>query len=754
MAPPKKVIIDQEEELTENVARTWGANICGRCRIHTSVQRTLLLWLPNHHAGLSSAPQDSIPADALTLYSLPIRRPIQVLRRTPADFSSWGAHNHRAKIGHWPSKISEDELSWYREVRSRDLARWNMAGITHTVDLCFRLPHGGNRSPLAAFLCFWHTATNTFDFRFGQMSITLLDILTITGLPIDGEPYLHGQFDSDTFTSTMDQTGRGAHSGSYPRWLAYYRKERNATGGIAFLEYWLCKFIFCTSSCKPTGAWTLLVTALYNGRRMGLGQPVLGALYRTLYQATMHPFETSISGPFWILDFWIQTYFSFFCRDDIPLLPPANALLGHWFCRDARYISPPYSECFSYLYLLHEMPYCDLILSRRYPAPLENGFLPGAPNYSDRARLAFRRAISCSDIRLAADELSYELYAPNHFARQFGLIQLVPFPLYDAWNYNTSWRRIGPSDGPPPEQSMLVLVDLPDWANNIFPVDGTAEDYDQWWKEVSVNCWRQRDDELFAAIFEELRYPYDADTEALARFHEDEERPPPPEPAPRPARAPRLVQAGIVIREQPPEGCAPPSGNRAVGVSPATGLAAKQKAILTKPEVEDTSSDDDDPQTIAAVLARKRSRAELRTDPWAEDEPAADRLVCRRLSRQVGEGSSAAGEGVSGTKAQETNGDPPSAINAADNMQLVVVPEQVIDDSSPEVEERMSLLPTFREEPIPLLASTVPDSGPTFGETALVPTASFRELPVEEVTLLTKNVYLYPWLGHSEDVSF
>ena len=84
------------------------------------------------------------------------------------------------------------------------------------------------------------------------------------------------------------------------------------------------------------------------------------------------------------------------------------------------------------------MPYCDLILGRRYPAPLQNGFLPGAPNYNDRARLAFRRAISCSDIRLAADELSYELYAPNHFARQFGLIQLVPFPLYDSWNFYTS----------------------------------------------------------------------------------------------------------------------------------------------------------------------------------------------------------------------------------------------------------------------------------------------------------------------------
>ncbi|XP_061993940.1 uncharacterized protein LOC133711875 [Rosa rugosa] len=249
------------------------------------------------------------------------------------------------------------------------------------------------------------------------------------------------------------------------------------------------------------------------------------------------------------------------------------------------------------------MPYCDLVLNRRFPAPLENGFLPGTPDYSDRARMAFRRAISCSDIRLAVDELTYELYAPNHFARQFGLIQL---------------------------------------------------------------------------------------------------------------------------------GRAPPSSNRAAGFPPATGPAAKQKAKLSKPEVEDSFSDDDDPQTIAAALARKRSRAEFRTDLWATDEPVADRLVRRRFSRQVGEGSSAAGEGVSGTPAQETNGDSPSAINVASNMQLGVVPAQVIDDSSPEFEERLPLLHTPREQPILLLESAVPDSGPTSGETAPIPTVDSRELPVEE----------------------
>ncbi|XP_062000891.1 uncharacterized protein LOC133718098 [Rosa rugosa] len=317
------------------------------------------------------------------------------------------------------------------------------------------------------------------------MSITLLDILTITGLPIDVEPYVHDQFDAVAFPSQMVQTSRAHHSHSYPQWRTHYCKECNAT---AFLEYWLCKFIFCTSSNKPTGPWASLATALYNGRSVGLGQPVLGALYRTLYQATMHLFEVNISRPFWILDFWIQVYFPHFHRLDIPKFPPADALLGQWLCRGERYISPPYSEYFSYLYLLDEIPDSDLVLNRRFPPPLEHGFLPRDPDYSNCGSLAFCRAISCSDIRLAADDISYELYAPNHFARQLGLAQLVPFPLYDAWNYNTSWRRVGPATGPPLAQSMLSLINLPNWADELIPFDGVAEGYDHWWSQVSVNC--------------------------------------------------------------------------------------------------------------------------------------------------------------------------------------------------------------------------------------------------------------------------
>ncbi|KAM5554610.1 hypothetical protein ABKV19_022820, partial [Rosa sericea] len=193
-------------------------------------------------------------------------------------------------------------------------------------------------------------------------------------------------------------------------------------------------------------------------------------------------------------------------------------------------------------------------------------------------------------------------------------------------------------------------------------------------------------------------------------------------------------------------GSVPPSGSRAVDASPATGQAAKKKAIATEPEVENSSSDDDDPQTIAAALARKSSRSDPRTDPWADDEPLADQLVRHRSSRQAGEGSSAAGDDASASQAQVPTGfnNPPPPIGAANNMQLALVSVQVIDDSSPEVEQRIPLPETPREQPtaVLIMEQIVPDSASVPGQVDQepLPIAILREplslenpAPIEEV---------------------
>ncbi|XP_062009689.1 uncharacterized protein LOC133726198 [Rosa rugosa] len=275
------------------------------------------------------------------------------------------------------------------------------------------------------------------------------------------------------------------------------------------------------------------------------------------------------------------------------------------------------------------MPYCDLVLSRRFPAPLEHGFLPGASRYTR------------------------------------------------------------------------------------YPY----------------------------AIFGELRYPYAADVDQLARIPENAAQAPPPaaEPAPRPARAPRQAQAGIVIREPLQEGSAPLSGSRATNASQAAGQSGKQKAIMIEPEDKESSSDDDDMQTIAALSARKRARSDPRTDLWAEDEPIADRLVRHRSSRHAEEGSSTVGDGKSASQAPAPTvvNHSPTPAGAVENAQLALIPVQIIDDSSPEAENRVLPLDAPREEPsdVPVLEQIAPDSIPVPSdanpETMLA--IIVYEPPIEEV---------------------
>ncbi|KAL6135110.1 hypothetical protein ACLB2K_067338 [Fragaria x ananassa] len=53
----------------------------------------------------------------------------------------------------------------------------------------------GFREMAAAY--FWDTSNNTFNFIFGQMGITLLDLYVITGLPVFNKPYQEIDFEEE-----------------------------------------------------------------------------------------------------------------------------------------------------------------------------------------------------------------------------------------------------------------------------------------------------------------------------------------------------------------------------------------------------------------------------------------------------------------------------------------------------------------------------------------------------------------------------
>lgn len=188
----------------------------------------------------------------------------------------------------------------------------------------------------------------------------------------------------------------------------------------------------------------MLAANLFNGQRMGLGQPVLASLYRVLYFLSLMPFDfNNLAGPLWILDLWLQVYFPQFRQPDVSGFPE-DQVLGMVFENQDKFDSPSYSECFQYFYHLDEsaLDSVALILSRKFPSPLEHTLvlILLTTKHTESGVDVFKRTISCYDFCLSDELHAYELYSPNYFARQLGFRQEIPFPLIESLNRYTSWR--------------------------------------------------------------------------------------------------------------------------------------------------------------------------------------------------------------------------------------------------------------------------------------------------------------------------
>ncbi|CAL8992843.1 unnamed protein product [Prunus brigantina] len=118
--------------------------------------------------------------------------------------------------------------------------QWKDQGINHLIKL-FDRSLVVDRSLLAAALCFWSSATNTMNLRFGMMTPTVLDMAALFGLSPLSQGEEHAQllqllWNFDVEDSADDDS------------IAPLGEVEHA----AFLLYWQCKFVFCTQANKVT----------------------------------------------------------------------------------------------------------------------------------------------------------------------------------------------------------------------------------------------------------------------------------------------------------------------------------------------------------------------------------------------------------------------------------------------------------------------------------------------------------------------
>jgi hypothetical protein len=80
----------------------------------------------------------------------------------------------------------------------------------------------------------------------------------------------------------------------------------------AFLNMWLCRFIFCGKANEPTLNHIVMAEDLSVGNLIPLGKYLLGSVYHMLHQTT-HLMHTSqkiscVNGPWWFVQMLLQLY--------------------------------------------------------------------------------------------------------------------------------------------------------------------------------------------------------------------------------------------------------------------------------------------------------------------------------------------------------------------------------------------------------------------------------------------------------------
>jgi hypothetical protein len=139
------------------------------------------------------------------------------------------------------------------------------------------------------------------------MSPTLADVYMITGLDITGsvQPW--------NFKGSSRQTGVKPGN-RYKNYILKHMKD-NPLGVVeyrAFLNMWLCRFVFCGKANEPTLNHIAMASHLASGNRLPLGKFFLGSVYHMLHQTVTQMYTSQriacVNGPWWFVQMWLQLH--------------------------------------------------------------------------------------------------------------------------------------------------------------------------------------------------------------------------------------------------------------------------------------------------------------------------------------------------------------------------------------------------------------------------------------------------------------
>nr|GMD41509.1 uncharacterized protein LOC109181345 [Ipomoea batatas] len=311
----------------------------------------------------------------------------------------------------WPN-VNRTWIDWVDRVAKAKGKVWKAAGIYDAIQLS-KIDIPMDKNLLYAALFFWSASTNSFHFRFGMMSPTVLDVVALTGFMPHGEEVCG-------VLSTLESSED-------------FGMKRISSDE----QFNYCKFLM--------SRWVLL--AVTEDENISFLEAFVGSSrlvpVSIMYAGTsvVNEFDGG-GGPLWLLQFWIQSYFP----EYRPLISDAVSapMYGYPLAKGVLR-AKTFNQCFTFF----------LTCSSRPPSqftPFSSGTY-GPEWFKKSLHPKFHKLLHSKEVNdiwasyLLPRDLHYSLlvdgspnckckckctlehYNPNQFARQFGMTQAVPLPL-------------------------------------------------------------------------------------------------------------------------------------------------------------------------------------------------------------------------------------------------------------------------------------------------------------------------------------
>ncbi|KAK1369294.1 Aminotransferase-like, plant mobile domain-containing protein [Heracleum sosnowskyi] len=204
--------------------------------------------------------------------------PSSLLSSKPTFFKIWN-------FGFSKSSPSEKWKLWVKNMKPKYQEIWKISGIYHAIlASTYSVPR--DKMLILGLAEYWCCDTNTFIFPWGEVTITLEDVMQLGCFSVLGSSFLtslNGQFIDvfDCLRSGVKKIKYASGGAVTPcMWMEYFMGSGMDVEHEAFLLYWLSKFVFPRSQILVQDFQVAI--HLSRGNRIALAPVVLACIYRDM----------------------------------------------------------------------------------------------------------------------------------------------------------------------------------------------------------------------------------------------------------------------------------------------------------------------------------------------------------------------------------------------------------------------------------------------------------------------------------------